>query len=247
MRIRLHNPRRRRSRARRHHRTRRGSSSAGALTRAFKSGMREASKMLRRRNRAAGGGELTIMRNRKKNRRHRRRYNMRRHRRRRNPVVLANRSHRVNRHRRYRRRNPGIGDIKRVSISALWAIGAGVGTNQIPQMLLKEQNVGVMGYLANAVTALGLSALVGRFVNPAAGESVFIGGAVMTAGRMIQDFLGYQAVTFGTFPFLSGEFVPQSFPVPYSSLPEVVPAGLPAPVAAAPAALSGPWASPWNN
>jgi hypothetical protein len=180
---------------------------------------------------------------RKKSRRHRRSSHRRR---RRNPVLANPRVHLANRNRRHRRRsNPGFGDIKRVGVSALWAIGGGVGTNQIPQMLLKEQNTGAMGYLANAVTALGLGTLVGRFVNPAAGESVFIGGAVMTVGRMIQDFLGYQAVTFGSFPFLSGEYVPQAFPVPYSSLPEVQPAG--AAVALPAVSMSGPWTSPWQQ
>lgn len=158
--------------------------------------------------------------------------------------MLANRGRSSNRRYR-RRRNPGIGDIKRIAISSLWAIGGGVGTNTLPQTLLKEQNVGVVGYLANAVTALGLAALVGRFVNPAAGESVFVGGAVMTVGRMVQDFLGYQAVSFGTFPFLSGEYVSQAFPVPYSSLPEVQPAG--APMALPAVNMAGPWSSPWNN
>lgn len=191
------------------------------------------------------------MRNRKNRNRHRRRRRNRGYRRRRNPAVVraANRSYRRANRRYRRRRNPSVGDFKRVGKTAFFAIGGGVGTKLLPELILKDKNTGWVGWASNAVSAFLLSALAGRFISKEAGEGVFVGGAVMTVGRIIDDLTGYQPVTFGglpAFPSLSGEFVPQAFPVPYSSLPHVTPAGmLPAGV---PSGMAGPWAgSPWAN
>ncbi len=171
-----------------------------------------------------------------------------------------------NRHRR-RRRNPLA--VPGLVKSALYAIGGGIGTRVIPQMVLKEQNIGLTGYLANAVTTLGLSAAASRFISKDAGQAVVLGGAVMITGRIVEDFVGQRLVEFGAIPGfagmgrygdmsydLSGEFINQGFPVPISSLGPASKAALP-PMAAeaaaaenqaaqnAQAAMGGPWGSPW--
>lgn len=81
--------------------------------------------------------------------------------------------------------------------TALWAIAGGVATRAIPQLLLKDGNTGIMGYGANALTAVALSFAAERFAGPNAGKGVLIGGAVMLGGRLISDFFGKSLVSFG--------------------------------------------------
>lgn len=103
---------------------------------------------------------------------------------------------------RGRRRNPGMAlaiPARELVPTALYAIGGGVVTRSVPQMLLKEKNEGPMGYAANAATALAVSWLAERFIGANAGKGALIGGAVALGGRLVEDFFGKKFVEFGQF------------------------------------------------
>jgi len=177
-------------------------------------------------------------------------------RRRRNVVATANRHH--------RRRNPGIvGKVKDTVMSGLYAITGGVMTISVPKAVMGDSNVGVLGYVGNFITAFAGGAVIGRVLSPNAGSMFAIGGSVAIVGRLIEDFLGKQYVSFsavdlpipkllgGGFRGMRGEYLNQAFPVPYSSLPS----GRYLPSAEQAAVMSGgrlglgadkTWETPWN-
>lgn len=217
---------------------------------------RKSSKKRRRRNyQHKKGGELVTMANRKRNRRKRRRRNVRRsYARAANPRRRRRHSYR-RRRRNYRRsRNPAnFGAVGSAFKDGAWAITGGIGTKALTAgvlPMLRLPDAGVTGWIGNGVSAFLLSMIARRWFGVAAGKMVFIGGMVQTVGRVASETIGAQLVQFGGIPGLSGQFVPQSFPVPYSSLPDVQRALPPAEVAAAASAapaMSGPWAGgPWN-
>lgn len=182
-------------------------------------------------------------------------------RRRRNPFMKVRRIRR-------RSRNPfGGGAVGQTAIKAAWAIGGGILARSLPQTILGASNTGFMGYAANAATTAVAAMAAGKFFGPSASEGVIIGGAVMTVGRIVEDFLGQNLVTFAQLnmpgsgqPLLSsdrrygmrGDFENFNFPVPYSSLgPASRPAICP-PAASVPAmarGMAGVWGggNPWNN
>lgn len=149
-------------------------------------------------------------------------------------------SRRRKRGRRRFGRNPSLAIPSReLVVTAAWAIGGGVGARTIPELLLKEGNRGVMGYVANAVAAVALSWLGGRFISPNAGRGLLIGGAVGLGGRLVEDFFGkklveFSAIGMGSDPgYNLGAYDAVNFPLPYS------PAALPAVAAAAAANANG--------
>lgn len=152
------------------------------------------------------------------------------------------RRRRHSKHRRFRR-NPALALPSRelVSLSG-WAIAGGVGSRSIPEMLLKENNSGVMGYVANAFTAVVLSWIGGRFFGSNAGRGLLIGGAVGLGGRLVEDFFGkklveFTAVGIGQDPgYNLGSYDNVQFPLPYSA--PALPAAAMAVAAAAKAANS---------
>ncbi len=191
------------------------------------------------------GGVLTFMANKHKHHRRTKRRN-----RKGGSVLLGNR-HRARRrnpvfHVRRRRRNPvGLGDFKQLATSAGAAIAGGVLTRTIPETVLPTQNKGILGYGLNVASALLLGMGAGKFFGDAIGAAVTLGGFVMTAGRVIDDYTPWKGlVEFGTFPGLSGdrkyalggEYRDINFPLPQSSL---IGGRLPVPVAALPAAPNG--------
>lgn len=212
---------------------------------------------------------LTVMANKQRRKRRTvRRKSSSKRRRRRNPAAINarpkrrrryNRSANMGGHRR-RRRNPAIfGGGKSLAVAAGFAIGGGIATRALPQMLLGAGNTGIFGYVANGVSLFALSWAAKNWVNKSAGDAVMLGGAVMIAGRLVKDFAGPELVAFGAIPGLSGdaeygalagEFLPASFLVPSAS-PLGVKA-LPADSAEAVATANGnslgsPWDSPWAN
>lgn len=147
-------------------------------------------------------------------RRHRRR-NYRFGSRRRNRVVYmhARRSY------RHRRHNPflsvPVGEL--VALTG-WAVVGMAGTRIIPQMVLPSQNSGIMGYGLNAVTAVGLSWLGGKFGGTRAAQGILIGGMVGLATRILTDMLGGTLAgawgLSGDLDFDLGFYIPNSFAVP---------------------------------
>jgi hypothetical protein len=164
----------------------------------------------RGRNPAAGGGELLLMNPKRRRVRSRARasHHKRRYRRRRpNPMSYAM-SHPVRRRRRSH--NPKMRVVRRrrhhnplalggrdLVPTALWAIAGGVATRAIPQLLMKENNTGLIGYGANALTFIIGSYAADRFISRNAAVGVLVGGGVMLAGRMISDYFGKTLVSFG--------------------------------------------------
>jgi hypothetical protein len=99
---------------------------------------------------------------------------------------------------RRRRRNPMSLAIAPRDIfpTAASAIVGGVVTTAVPQLLLKESNVGIIGYGANAAVAIGGSMLAERYLGRNAGVGFLIGGVTMLGGRLISDLLGKTLVTY---------------------------------------------------
>lgn len=81
--------------------------------------------------------------------------------------------------RRSRRSNPGTKFLGMEPV-ALLTLGVGaaagaVGSRAVPQLILKDKNTGLMGYAANAVAAVGLGFVAGKF-NPDLATGVIAGG-----------------------------------------------------------------------
>ena len=208
-----------------------------------------------RRNRNKGG-TLTYMANpKRKRRRPGKSYSRRR--RTRNPVLTKS----SNRH--YRRRRSGnplsLGGAQALLKRAALAIGGGIGARSIPEQLLGERNVGIAGYGTNALTAVVLSMIASRvFKSNQARDDVLMGGAVMIAGRVFEEYVGRQLVEFAQVsipvpglssdvlygPRLSGEYQYRDYPLPTSSHG---PASHTAAALPAPANLSAAFPGPWAN
>ncbi len=175
-------------------------------------------------------------------RRKRRRYGFRR---RRNPVAYFGR--------RYRRRNPLALPGRELIPITLWAIGGGVLTRALPQLVLKDKNTGVFGYGANAIVALAGSWAAGKFISKNAGVGVLVGGSVMIAGRLIAEFFGKRFVEFGMTGLEAGDtdfdlglYTPGYFPIPTVSEGTLMKTASPVVALPAPkgAAVAGMGASP---
>lgn len=156
-----------------------------------------------------------------------RRRNVRPRRRRKNPFKLfgGHRRRRHNprhlaRHYRHRRRNPMLAaPLTQVLPLAGWAIVGGVATRTLPQLLLKDKNTGLYGYGANALTALGVSMALGKFIGSQAGLGSLLGGITMLAGRLIADYFGKTVVEFSSLlgsdvSFDLGLYTQSYFPLP---------------------------------
>jgi hypothetical protein len=127
-------------------------------------------------------------------RRRRSRTNARRyHRRRTNPAPVRHRrrrrstARRSNR-RRHTRRNPSMGGVSNLIVSAAYAIGGAVGSKYLTQMVLGASNVGYVGYAANIAAAFVAGKAVGMFTkNKQAENSVILGGVIMAVIRFLSD------------------------------------------------------------
>lgn len=87
-----------------------------------------------------------------------------------------------------RRRNPSL--LSRpvnVLKSGAFALGGLIFVRQIPQMVLKDKNTGLMGYAANLVAVFIAAAGAGKFLGKEAGQAVGIGGGLYLANRIISE------------------------------------------------------------
>lgn len=154
-------------------------------------------------------------RHRRRNRSHRRRYarvNRRRH----NPMLFGRRH---NRHHRRRRHNP----LLAVPVSELipltgWAVLGMAGARILPQMVAPSYNTSWTGYAMNAVTAVGLSWLGGKFAGTRAAQGLIVGGFVGTAARILSDWIGASnpvgGALSGDLDFDMGFYIQNQFPLP---------------------------------
>lgn len=135
--------------------------------------------------------------------------------------------------RRARRRNAGRSSggtgITGLFTNALWLVGGAVGTKMITQLVLGAKNTGIMGYIGNAVTAFGLSLLVGKLLkNPSAGKAVLSGGIVALVLRLLSDYtpLGQYTSAIGMGDYQVSNWVtPQRYKDALNSAEVEIPAG----------------------
>ncbi len=132
----------------------------------------------------------------------------RHHRRRRNPTYGQSASHasarglarrarrpsltrtRTNRrhHRRGHRRNPSIGGVSNLLVSAAYAIGGAIGSKYLVQMVLGSSNTGYVGYAANLAAGFVGGKAIGMFTHNKNAENGFIlGAAIATLIRFLND------------------------------------------------------------
>lgn len=146
---------------------------------------RRASRPSRRRTRknpGLGGGVLTLMSNphKKKARRNPFAKIAKKSRRRKNPAYVAKK-------RNGRRKNPfQVAGMNTTSMLKL-ALGAGagaVGTRGITQIILKDKNEAVTGYVGNIVAALALAYAGAKALGPEVGSGILAGGLAATVQRI---------------------------------------------------------------
>lgn len=103
-------------------------------------------------------------------------------RRRRNPVVITKARH------TRRRRNPSlVGRAGSTLKTGLVALGGLVITRQLPQLVMKEKNSGIIGYAANFVTMLMTAAAASKWLGKESGTAAGIGGSLYLANRIISE------------------------------------------------------------
>jgi hypothetical protein len=138
-------------------------------------------------------------------------------------------------HHRHRRRNPfGISGDETSRV--LWGTVGYVAARAVPAMALPSKNSGILGYALNAGTAFALKLLLGGPM----GDSMFVGGLVATATRIVSDNLGTRIQGLSGDPaFTMGAYWNSYFAVPTISDPYGRTAGSPYPQPALPAAAPG--------
>lgn len=121
-------------------------------------------------------------------RKHRKRKGAKRHGyRARNPYRKHYRRHNVRRGHR-RRRNPGLRQFTGMFQDALSIIGGAIATKYVTQLVLRGNNMGVVGYIGNLVSAFVLGWGSGKvFKSQAIGQGVTLGGVTALALRLLQD------------------------------------------------------------
>jgi len=115
----------------------------------------------------------------------------------------------------HRRRNPSNGVIPLVG----GIVAGGLGSRIIPQALLGANNTGIMGYLANGVTAIGGGLLIKAVWKSPMGQSAgmgFIGGGLAAlAIRVYQDYTSGAGQT-GSSDGTMGLYIGSNFVIPTS-------------------------------
>jgi hypothetical protein len=121
---------------------------------------------------------------------------------------------RVKRHRSRRRRNPGMGGfgVRDLTGTILWGTAGALSARVIPSTFLGTKNTGILGYGANGATAVIGGMLVGKFLNPRAGQEFTAGGLIALGLRLFEDWMGGGSQLNGDLGF----YIENSFPLPTS-------------------------------
>jgi len=167
----------------------------------------------------------------------------------------------VKRHRSRRRRNPGgFGGfgVRDLTGTILWGTAGALAARVLPSTFLGNKNTGILGYGANAATAVVGGMLVGKFMRPQAGQEFTAGGLIALGLRLFEDWMGGGSQMNGDL----GYYIENSFPLPTSGQgPYLLNAGysgspmasvqaqpqVALPAAAAVAAQGGDEPSRWNS
>jgi hypothetical protein len=138
----------------------------------------------------------------------------------RNPFKKSHRTH----YRRHRHvRNPMFGGVsgKQILELGLGAVGGMIGSGYISQMVLGGSNVGLMGYLSDAVATIALSWLANKFSSSEIAKGVLAGGFGALGKRIWQDNVSGTSTSMsglGNRDFASlGYYTPRNFPLPTST------------------------------
>lgn len=144
----------------------------------------------------------------------------------RNPSVFAFHKKAKKSHRR--RRNPNLlsRPVNILKQGAL-ALGGLIFVRQIPQMVLKDKNTGILGYGANLLTIVIAATAASRFVGKDAGLAVGTGGSLYLANRIISEnfspipkALALSGLGDAAAAGSLGTLVPASFAHPVSRYPD---------------------------
>jgi hypothetical protein len=151
-------------------------------------------------------------------------------------------SGRHHKRRSQRRRNPSPGGfgVRDLGGTILWGTAGALAARVLPSTFLGTKNTGIMGYAANAVTAIAGGMLVGKFLRPQAGQEFTAGGLIALGLRLFEDWMSggsatqvsgdlgfyiqndFPLPTTGTGPFLLNQGYLNSNPMP--SVPIAAPA-----------------------
>jgi hypothetical protein len=98
----------------------------------------------------------------------------------------------VNPSKRKKARNPEtlralIGSPKSLVVVALSGLGSAVITRQLPQLILKEKNMGWKGYASNAAAGLAATYAAGKLAGPEAAKAALTGAAVILLDRVLTE------------------------------------------------------------
>lgn len=113
-----------------------------------------------------------------------------------------------------RRRNPGLGGfgVRDLTGTILWGTAGALSARVLPSTFLGTKNTGILGYGANAATAIIGGTLVGKFMNPRAGQEFTAGGLIALGLRLFEDWMGGGSQMNGDL----GYYIENSFPLPTS-------------------------------
>jgi len=141
-----------------------------------------------------------------------------------NPTVFPLRRRRRHHHRRRRsngrrRSNPSIRELTSGNMLSLVGGGAAgfFGARMIPQNLpmLSQYNTGFVGYALNALSGLGVSMLLGKFVSRSARTGALVGTGVAVVARFVTDrFSGSSMSGLGDMDYDLSYYTSERFPFP---------------------------------
>jgi hypothetical protein len=137
-----------------------------------------------------------------------------------------------------KRRNPGemgLGRVSGIAINAVFVIAGALGSKLLAQMVLGANNVGAVGYAANAIAGGVLWFLAEKVMrNKDAANGIIAGTAVQIILRLINDYtpFGSYVSQLGMGDYQAQNFVnPQVLVDPFNRAEIQIPAGWGAPPA----------------
>ena len=131
--------------------------------------------------------------------------------------------------RRRRAHNPLPLPYNEIPMAVGGAIAGGVASSWVPNAILGAKDAGWLGYIGNALVAVGGSMLLQRWRSLSLGW--LLGGLTMTGGRIFDDLFGKQVVSFSMPLGSYYRSSPWALPAPvgsdltnaHAALPSVVP------------------------
>lgn len=139
-------------------------------------------------------------------------------------------------HVKHRRRSNPLGFTGQDGSRILWGSVGYVAARAVPAMVLPAKNSGLIGYGMNLAVAFAMKFLLRGDM----GDSLFVGGAVATATRVISDQLGTKIQGLSGDPaFTMGAYWQSYFAVPTVSDPYGRVSGSPYPAPALPPPAAG--------